>query len=306
MAGLRWILLLAGLVFLAALAAWELRRPRQARGAGGPRELPRVEPVLFSDPGTAGVGPGRSADAGAGVLGPPPRIDLPSMEALREESIIAESDAVHLYGPPPAESHDAATAPEAAAAEAPRPAAVEAAPAAADPASAAVPACGTVPQQARSAAGSSLLVQWPPEGEREVLALRIVSASPERLSGRSVRQAITACGFVHGRLGIFHQPDATGRALLSVASLNRPGILDPVHMDFQRLSGISLFTVLPGPLPPAAALDHLLETARELARRLPARLQDETGEPLDAGRLQQLRHRVAGLMPPGSQAEPVA
>ena len=31
MANLRWILLLAGLVFLAALAAWEMRRPRQAR-----------------------------------------------------------------------------------------------------------------------------------------------------------------------------------------------------------------------------------------------------------------------------------
>ena len=31
MAELRWILLLAGLVFLAALAAWEHLRPRQGR-----------------------------------------------------------------------------------------------------------------------------------------------------------------------------------------------------------------------------------------------------------------------------------
>ncbi|MFO1402088.1 MAG: hypothetical protein U1F30_12910 [Steroidobacteraceae bacterium] len=36
MASLRWILLLAGLLFIAGLALWERRRPRQARGAGLP------------------------------------------------------------------------------------------------------------------------------------------------------------------------------------------------------------------------------------------------------------------------------
>ncbi len=64
-------------------------------------------------------------------------------------------------------------------------------------------------------------------------------------------------------------PTADGRALLSVASLSKPGVLDPQTLDFQRLAGLNLFTVLPGPLPPAAALDHLLETARELSQRLP-------------------------------------
>ena len=45
MADLRWILLLAGLVFLAGLTAWELRRPRQGRRDHlGPPE--RSEPEL--------------------------------------------------------------------------------------------------------------------------------------------------------------------------------------------------------------------------------------------------------------------
>jgi FtsZ-interacting cell division protein ZipA len=118
--------------------------------------------------------------------------------------------------------------------------------------------------------------------------------------------AITACGFVHGRFGIYHQPDAEGRALLSVASLSKPGILDPINMDFQRLAGISLFTVLPGPLPPAAALDHLLDIARELSQRLPARLQDEQGQPLDADRLEDLRDSMQRLSRPGFHAEPAA
>ena len=111
---------------------------------------------------------------------------------------------------------------------------------------------------------------------------------------------------MHGRFGIYHQPDREGRALLSVASLSKPGILDPVNMDFQRLTGISLFTVLPGPLPPAAALDHLIDTARELSQRLPARVQDEQGQPLDAERLEELRDRMQNLLGPEFHAEPAA
>ncbi len=140
-----------------------------------------------------------------------------------------------------------------------------------------------------------MVLDWPPEGERHIVALRIVPAANERLSGRAVRLAITACGFVHGRFGIYHQADEDGRALLSVASLSKPGVLDPVNMDFQRLAGINLFTVLPGPLSPGAALDHLLDTARELSQRLPARVQDETGHPLDAERLEDLRERMQNL-----------
>ena len=46
MAELRWILLIAGLVFLAALAAWEKRKPRQARRDGGAQAPSRAEPTL--------------------------------------------------------------------------------------------------------------------------------------------------------------------------------------------------------------------------------------------------------------------
>ena len=77
--------------------------------------------------------------------------------------------------------------------------------------------------------------------------------------------------------------------------------MDPANLDFQRLTGISLFTVLPGPLPPAAALDHLLHTARDLSERLQAQLQDEHGQVLDAERLESLRESMQRL-----SAEPAA
>ena len=306
MAALRWILLVAGLVFLVALAAWEMRKPRQAHRDSSVRGPKRNEPELGSfveqsaeshAAPAARSGSHSSVGEGRRPVMPPPCIDLPAMEAIRDESMMAEVDALPVFEYQPAtrgtepeghspeaeqvESHDQCAPHEQSAAAAP-----------------------ALPLSRELA--TPLVVEWPPDGERHIVALRIVAASEERLSGRAVRLAITACGFVHGRFGIYHQPDAEGRALLSVASLSKPGILDPINMDFQRLAGISLFTVLPGPLPPAAALDHLLDIARELSQRLPARLQDEQGQPLDADRLEDLRDSMQRLSRPGFHAEPAA
>jgi FtsZ-interacting cell division protein ZipA len=313
MGELRFILLLAGLAFLVVLAAWELRKPRQAQGdaamrdgaqqgaARGGRRNERSEPQM----GSMGDSPAEVHEGRRPVVAPQ-RIDmpdLPAMEAMRAESILADADAMHAFetlnhgatdalaaraneaaplGVPPATATTPSTA-EAAARPATRSEPVEAGISVPE---AAVPApAGTQP----------VALDWPPEGERHIVALRIVPAANERLSGRAVRLAITACGFVHGRFGIYHQADGEGRALLSVASLSKPGVLDPINMDFQRLAGINLFTVLPGPLSPGAALDHLLDTARELSQRLPARVQDETGHPLNAERLEDLRERMQNL-----------
>jgi len=308
MGELRFILLIAGLVFLVALTAWELRRPRQAHRDSQMRGPTRNEPELGSFAQAAADAPalpaaraGAAASQGEGrrpVMSLPPRIDLPAIEAIRDQSIMAEADALHMFETQAmlgtaTPQIDVAAASTAASDLSPPPAPL--------------PAPGSAPIEH----GAPLVVEWPPEGERHIVALRIVAACDERLSGRAVRLAITGCGFVHGRFGIYHQPDADGRALLSVASLSKPGILDPVNMDFQRLSGISLFSVLPGPLPPAAALDHLIDTARELSQRLAARVQDEHGQPLDAGRLEDLRDSMQSLSMqtqprPGLQAEPAA
>jgi FtsZ-interacting cell division protein ZipA len=290
MAELRWILLVAGLVFLAALAVWEKRKPRQAHRDADVRAPARNEPDLGTIIEPAASSRPMGMDDGRRPVMAPLCVDLPTMEAIRDESMMAEVDALPVFEYHP--SRDAATEP-------------------------AVPASATLePGQPEPVADEpSLLpptqdaapmVDWPPDGQRQIVALRIVAAADERLSGRAVRLAITACGFVHGRFGIFHQPDADGRALLSVASLSKPGVLDPVNMDFQRLAGISLFAVLPGPLPPAATLDHLIEVARELSQRLPARLQDEQGQPLDADRLEDLRDSMQRLSRPGMHAEPAA
>jgi FtsZ-interacting cell division protein ZipA len=217
---------------------------------------------------------------------PPVQIDLPSAELCDEESTSAAVDALPVF-----DFRDGAE--EAAAAIAPP--SIEAAPLEPSAAGAQASESEAAAAPMSAAANAPLIIDWPPDGVRHIVSLRIVSGPQQRLSGRAVRLAITASGFVHGRFGIYHQPGLDGRSLLSVASLNKPGILDPANLDFQRLTGISLFTVLPGPLPPAAALDHLLHTARDLSERLQAQLQDEDGHELNAERLESLRESMQRL-----------
>ena len=127
----------------------------------------------------------------------------------------------------------------------------------------------------------SLRVEWPPEGQRQIVSLRIVAARQNRISGRLLRQGLSGAGFQHGEFGIFHMGDDEGRVALSAASLVRPGLLDPAAMDFQSFSGINLFAVLPGPWSNEDTLERLSGVAAELAQRVEGRVQDERGMPFD-------------------------
>jgi len=325
MGELRWILLLAGLVFLAALAAWEHLRPRQGRRdedapAGRSERSDRSDRSDRSEPAMGTMAAGNEATAeeaapagariytGTSLAGgrtraePPPRIDLPPLEPITASSAVsgAESAARRI-----AESDIVIDEPISAHGPGPSADPADAAPyyiyARAEPSNGAAAAEQVLPGELPRPP----VVDWPPEAERHILSLRIAALSHERLSGRVVRLALGACGFEHGRFGIFHQPGADGRALLSAANLSKPGIFDLPNMDFQRFSGLSLFAVLPGPLPPAAALDHLLDTAQDLAERLRARLQDEQGLALGAEQLETLRRTVQDLTQ-AAPAEPTS
>jgi FtsZ-interacting cell division protein ZipA len=135
----------------------------------------------------------------------------------------------------------------------------------------------------------SPIVDWPPEDQRRLVSLRLVARPPERFRGSLVRQALRAEGFVLGDLDIFHKPEAQNRAVLSAASLTKPGTFDLETMDSQRFVGLNLFVVLPGPRTPQKAFEDLLLTARMLNERLEGALQDERGGPLTPTRIQVIR-----------------
>lgn len=137
------------------------------------------------------------------------------------------------------------------------------------------------------------VVDWPGEESRKIVALRLVSHPASRFQGRAVRQALAAEGFVLGKFDIFHKPGPDDRAVLSAASLTKPGTFAMNTIDAQRFGGISLFAVLPGPLPPQETFDELLITARNLNDRLQGALQDERGEPLTPTRSATIRQSLS-------------
>ncbi len=267
---LRWALLILGVAFFAGLTLWELRRPRQAR---------------HSDPGP-----------------PPPRpraleLELPEMHA-REPIARNHLPLIELPDDPEAFPVLAA-APAAEGAREPlapaqdEDAAERRAPLEADLDVAPQSAPAGEPPVIEASGPTGLVVEWPPDDERRIVALRLVAPQPERFAGRSLRQALAAEGFVLGRFDIFHKGDEERRAVLSAASLNRPGTFDAETMDSQHFGGLSLFAVLPGPMSPPEAFEELVTTARSLNDRLCGVLQDEGGVPLTPARIATLRERLA-------------
>ena len=301
---LRWILLIIGVAFVAALAVWERRRPRQA-SASSASERPAPRDLRHESTARARQEPKMTLPE----ITPQTRAahELPVLEFDPEP----ETDEVPVLTPltgsqpdtaaEPLEDSSAATAqrrrelaapetgaPGAAAlgdADDSRPYVPRIEPAPAPPAA----SRAALPQLPPAAAP---VVEWPPDAERHIVALRLVAPQPQRFQGRSLRQALAAEGFILGRFAIFHKPDEAHRAVLSAASLNRPGTFDADTMDTQQYGGLSLFAVLPGPRSPPQAFDELVSTARSLNERLQGVLQDEQGGPLTPSRIASLRERL--------------
>ena len=300
MSTLRWTLLILGGAFIAALALWERLRPRQARGRDAPESSP---PTLRApDAGQAEalepyIGEiGASADTLArlptvlieedeameapAAVPPEARVPHPATDPARELEGVAEGvGSVRIIEPACGRE-----APVVAPPRTPPPPCADAAPLEADP---------KPPSDSIGAFDlPPLVVEWPAETERHIIALRVV-ADAERFSGRMLRLALAAEGFRLGPLDIFHRPDDLGRAVLSAASLTRPGTFALDSMDAQRYAGLNLFAVLPGPLPAAEAFEMLLAAAENLNERLQGVVEDEHGEPLTAEGVESLRAALA-------------
>jgi cell division protein ZipA len=276
MSQLRWTLLCIGVLFIAVLVWWELRRPRQARGGehGGAREAPAESTPRPPREPTLSLPPMRARE-------PVIPNELPVVEVAEDAPSLPVLEAATPHAGPDDAGSPGDSALSAAAYEAPD-----------EPQAEDVPTVVGVDALPRLAPAP--LVDWPPDERRRVVALRLVAAPPERFAGRSLRQALAAEGFVLGRYAIFHKPDEDSRAVVSAASLSRPGTFDADTMDSQHYGGLSLFAVLPGPKSPPQAFDELVSAARNLNERLCGVLQDEQGSPLTPARIAALRERLAG------------
>ena len=149
----------------------------------------------------------------------------------------------------------------------------------------------------RSLRSEDLIVEWPADDQRSILALRVEARGSERIGGRTVRQSLLGEGFVFGKFDIFHLPLADGRVILSAASLTKPGSFSLASIDAQTFLGLNLFAVLPGPLSGVETLERLVASGRLLAQRMRADLLDTQGQPLTEARLLEMRAKLANSRP---------
>ncbi len=295
---LRWALLLIGILFLAGLALWELRKQRNARlpratssaaaaeaeaeGAGHGNGS-RTEPVLSMETlGRHDSGhhnPATQRDP----IGRLPVVEIVDPSVLDNPSMPAygQSHLAHASGDTAGyiaarEDQANAGAPVGAAAAADR-------------------AAAWLAQQEAASDTRHVRLDWPPEDQRQIVALRLTARDGEVITGAALRQALVGEGFEHGEFEIFHKALGDGRVIVSAASLMRPGTFALAQMDTQMFAGLNLFCVLPGPLPHRESFERLLQVGRTLAQRIRGVLCDAKGRPLTDSRISELRREVAAL-----------
>ena len=298
---LRWALIGLGVLFIAGLALWEWRRSRRRHAHGATEITPGVVPQGGGEnwsrriePRIDDLGADRASRTGAQatlddvpVIHPAGPAEV-SLRVAPETAVDAPAAAGHALheDDEPADGAAAATAmdddlpptddePDALTASAPQ------------PVGAAQPQ-DTAPRA--RAVGPA--IRWPPDRADRVLTLRLANPQGALLQGRAVRLALEQAGMVPGPQTIYHRIDAQGCVLASAANMLRPGDLDPAQMDEQQFRGLSLFSVLPGALPPVRMLEELVALARAVAWRLGAVVQDDQGVELDGERLVRLRQSL--------------
>jgi cell division protein ZipA len=279
---LRWILLAAGLLLIAAIYAWGLHARRRAAAPEHER-MTRVEPARTVPvvPQPAETGPeeaddeapferDRPAVAEEFDAEPVPRLAAgrsrrePRLEPLFDESADVEPPTIRLEPRLEAKSEPRLEPQPGARAE-PR----------------FEPVGAPAPELPRKLA------------PQKIVAVRVVAPAGSQFSGEQLLNAIETDGFTFGRYQIFHRLDGEGRPVVSLASLKEPGTFDPAAMPGAQFRGMALFAVMPGPLPGVRAFDELIVTARALAATLGGQLQDERGGPLSLSRIGHLREEVA-------------
>jgi FtsZ-interacting cell division protein ZipA len=331
MAGeLRVILAALSVLLLAGIWWWGARRSRQAAGNAELRESTMnsaTAPVRTAVPAADEPDPAEprgheSRDWGVSPLEPlsirtaqfesVQLADLPMtahadpLDVTLDLGIADHEHAAHQFAPPPPERADepapagvaeepstsAARAPSAGVAEAPW-------------ASAAPPTAGVAEAPWTSAAlGPSASVaealpaapkpQFANASETQrIVSIRVCALGDTRWSGLDLMAALENHGLAHGRYNVFHRKHSDGRTLFCAASLVEPGVFNLARMPQEEFRGLTLFAVLPGPLPPLHTLDAVIETAGELAAALQGTLQDSHGAPLSMQRAEALREDVA-------------
>ncbi|MDB5988059.1 MAG: hypothetical protein JWR16_3112 [Nevskia sp.] len=147
------------------------------------------------------------------------------------------------------------------------------------------PSVGTpsasAPRASEPSATAPTLKPAAPAPKEKIIALLIAEREGAHISGPALHQALQRQRLEYGARQIYHRL-YKGVVVFSVASLLKPGILDPEQAAQLSTPGLTLFMMLPGPQRPADALRDMLGTAESLAKTLNAEVYDGKRAPFNA------------------------
>jgi cell division protein ZipA len=129
-----------------------------------------------------------------------------------------------------------------------------------------------------------------PQAEK-IISLLIAEREGTHILGSQLHEALRAEGLQFGARQIYHRL-LDGEAVFSVASLLKPGVLDPAAAASFSTPGLTMFMVLPGPQQPDMAIRDMLATADRLARAVNAQVYDSRRKPLSPGAARNLQLEV--------------
>lgn len=131
-----------------------------------------------------------------------------------------------------------------------------------------------------------------PQVEEKIVTLLIAEREGTAIFGPKIHLALQAQNLVYGDHRIYHRQQA-GKTVFSVASLVKPGVLDPAEQQGFSTPGLTVFMLLPGPAKPGAALQDMISTAQALAGALNAEVFDASRQPLTPDNARTLKADVA-------------
>lgn len=135
----------------------------------------------------------------------------------------------------------------------------------------------------------------PDDGPKLIIALH-VSRAAQPIDGTELFPAFEEAGLEYGSMDIFHHVLDDGREAFSVANMVEPGTFDPtVLVEGIETPGVTLFTVLPGPLAGMPTFERMLSCGRRLAEMLGADLLDESRSAVTRQTEAHLRERIAAF-----------
>lgn len=138
-----------------------------------------------------------------------------------------------------------------------------------------------------------------PPPPKMTVVLTVMARRGQLFKGAQIQAAAEALAFQLGAGGLYKRfPDeesATGEPVFGMAHLREPGTFELQALDGLATPGLLLFMKLPGPMEEMKALELLVVTADQLARKLGGMICDQRRNRMTNQALMHLRNEVAEL-----------